>query len=262
LIAAWNDVPLFTVGTSALDVFRESHLHIPPNLQPNLDTSVSAKSASLLVPAIIDLPPRSTPVRGSSNDDGFCSYLPEHLQSQKPNGEKDTRYGRYLVIRGDKSLDEIPRRLKDAGREVVEVIVYETAQRGGLESNLRSVMAQLLGSRTRGEDDGAESIWLGFFSPSSAGMVLPHLCVLLDSPAWRHPAVLPRTGARRGRINGEHEMGSSAEAASGDVAILRFAAIGETTRAYLESFGMEVAAVAEQPTAEGLVEAIWACACK
>jgi hypothetical protein len=267
-LVAWNDVPLFTVGTSALDTFRESHLHIPPHLQPNLETSVSAKSASLLVPAIIDLLPRSTPAcfpLDTSSD----SSLPEygHPPSQKTVGEQDARYGRYLVIRGDKSLDEIPRRLKDAGREVVEVIVYETTERAGLEDDLRSVMAQLLrsgtrGEETRGEEDGRESIWLGFFSPSSAGMVLSHLHALLDSPTREHCAILPRKGTWRGHVDGDHETESSAEAGSGDGAMLRLAAIGETTRAYLESVGMEVSAVAEQPTAEGLVEAIRACTCR
>lgn len=273
-LVAWNEVPLFTVGTSALDGFRESHSHIPSDLQPDLHTSISAKSASLLVPAIIDLPPRATPACFPL-DTRSDSSLPEqgHPPSQKTRGKTDARYGRYLVIRGDKSLDEIPRRLKDAGREVLEVVVYETTERTGLDDDLRSAMTQLQGLGTRGEDDGTGSIWLAFFSPSSAGMVLPHLHALLDSPALDLSAILPRNGTRRGHVNGDHETGSSAEAGyvpvessaeagSGDVATLRLAAIGETTRAYLESVGMAVSAVAEQPTAEGLVEAIRACACK
>lgn len=69
-----------------------------------------------------------------------------------------------------------------------------------------------------------------FFSPSSAGMALSYL---------RRPGML-----------------SSTDGSGGLRERVRIAAIGEMTRRFLEDQGVEVDAVAEEPNAEGLVEAI------
>lgn len=72
---------------------------------------------------------------------------------------------------------------------------------------------------------------MAFFSPSSAKNVLPNLSTL---------EIPPSTGS-----TGKREWN------------VRVAAIGDTTRRYLlEEAGVRVDAVAEEPSAEGLVEAI------
>ena len=123
----------------------------------------------------------------------------------------------YLVIRGDKSLDEIPLALKNAGRKVREITVYETSEHPELEQRIFQIFNNL-GRSYSG------MLWFAFFSPSSAGMVLPYL---QSSGFLRKPS---------------SEM--------------RIAAIGETTKRFIEDEGLVVHAVAEGPNAASLVQAI------
>ena len=71
-------------------------------------------------------------------------------------------------------------------------------------------------------------VWMAFFSPSSASMVLPHL-------------------RRLGLLNGTNLRAELH---------IKVAAIGGTTRKFLEDEGVEVNAVAEHPSAEGLSTAM------
>lgn len=119
------------------------------------------------------------------------------------------------MVRGDKSLEEVPSALKEAGREVREVTVYETAEEPKLSQRVSEISKEIHGETT---------VWLAFFSPSSAKMVLPHI---------RSAGLLDRTGRE-----------------------VRVAAIGETTRRFLEGGGWLVDAIAAEPNAEGLFEAI------
>ncbi len=181
----WSTIPLFTVGSSARDT--SARAVISSNLK--LDTSnqsLTAKSATALIPIL--------------------------LQNHSARS--------FLIIRGDRSLDEIPAALVSAGRKVRETTLYETIEHPELGRRVSAI--------TEGLPNGA--IWMTFFSPSSAGMALSYL-------------------RRLGML-------SSTDGSGGLRERVRIAAIGETTRRFLEDQGVEVDAVAEEPNAEGLVEAI------
>ena len=77
--------------------------------------------------------------------------------------------------------------------------------------------------------DIGEDVWLAFFSPSSAEMVLDCIRSLV----------------------GDEEIRSR----------VKIGAIGETTGQFLRDQGLEVKAVAKDPTAEGLSSAIKASGC-
>jgi uroporphyrinogen-III synthase len=127
------------------------------------------------------------------------------------------------VIRGDKSTEEVQSALRAAGREVVEVVVYQTSQRPELETALRTALPEIYPAQPNGLSSQLKpsttppAPWLAFFSPSSAGMVLDLL------------------------------VGSAG---------IRVFAIGETTRKYLLSREVKVDAVANEPTAQGMLEAL------
>jgi uroporphyrinogen-III synthase len=166
-------------------------------------------------------------------------------------------YGPYLIIRGDKSLEEISNRLREMGRRVLEVIVYETAVQENLGQDLEEVGRQLVSGGESGDDlangHGGVEAWLGFFSPSSAGMVLPHLRKL------RHlygqlPTKHASDGSEAAAIGA-----STAERKAERNRGLRVFAIGESTGAYLWEQRLPVEVVAREPTAEGVVQALRGC---
>ena len=121
-----------------------------------------------------------------------------------------------LLVRGDKSLDVLPSALRAHSIPFTEVHAYSTTESAGLRDRIREAWR------------GVE--WVVFLAPSSAGMVIPHL---LDEGVS-----LPRLEA--GLLGAD----------------IRIAAIGETTRRYLEKQGWRVDAIASQPTAEGLAIAV------
>jgi uroporphyrinogen-III synthase len=82
-----------------------------------------------------------------------------------------------------------------------------------------------VGSLLEDIGDREEEIWLAFFSPSSAEMALDHF------PCPPSP---------------ESQVWSR----------IKIGAIGETTAQFLVEYGLEVHAVAQKPTAEGLLAAI------
>lgn len=106
----------------------------------------------------------------------------------------------YLLIRGDKTTNELQDGLSTAGRRYREIVAYTTSAR----PELRDALHDMKGD------------WLVFFSPSSAEMVR---------------SLAPDL---HGKI----------------------AAIGETTATYLRISGCLADAVADEPTAEGLLRAI------
>lgn len=157
----------------------------------------TAKSAKELIPLLLAQP------HPHSQSQSQSSQLHEgQARSNRP----------YLLIRGDKSLEEIPQALHKTGRNVKAVVVYSTSARPTLADDIARECTGL------GPDSRT---WLAFFSPSSAGYVIPLLS----------PDIVRSSGTR-------------------------IAAIGETTRAYLEGRGVEVHAVAEEPSAKGLLAAI------
>lgn len=168
----WNTVQLFTVGSSSIEHLASAQTTLPLHLQLDAKSAVQAKSASELLPLLTA-----------------------------------RRQGSYLIIRGDKSTEELQLGLTAAGREYRETTVYTTSPRPSLRGDI-DAMGEL------------DSGWMVFFSPSSAEWVLPLL-----------PA---RLGLGQYRI----------------------AAIGLTTERFLVQQGLQVSAVAEEPTAEGLLRAI------
>jgi uroporphyrinogen-III synthase len=184
----WNDIQLYTVGSTALDYLSEINPSLPKDLQLDTARAIQAKSASTLLPLILQSPPTDT----------------------RP----------LLLIRGDKSTNELQHGLKKAHRTYVETTVYSTSCRPSLQSDVRSLLDDI------GKKE--EETWLAFFSPSSAEMVLNHLPSPKESPT------------------------------SGSWASIRTAAIGETTAQFLVENMGEVHAVAKEPTAGGLLSAIQA----
>jgi len=120
-------------------------------------------------------------------------------------------------------MDEIPDGLERAGRVVKEVVVYQTTEDPTLRSSIGKALSK--------ERDKGKRKWLIFFSPSSAGYVIPHL-------------------------RGFGIITLSSENGSRDEAIVKIAAIGETTKRYLEDVGIKVDAVAEEPTPVALLRSI------
>jgi len=219
--ADWSTVPLWTVGAASMEVMSDyaSRGAAEGRLIPAPSTSGerTAKSAATLLTQLLNVP---TTFSGST----LPTQNPHDAQAALGHSKDETTGGsqrdrRYLVIRGDKSLEEIPTALKQAGRDVVELTVYSTTPRTDIAQSHNAVLRSIDGT-------GAPSttpIWLAFFSPSSASYALPHIpSALLDS----------------GRM--------------------RVFAIGETTRAYLKERGFTVHAVAGEPNATGLLSAILA----
>ena len=173
----------------------------------------SAKSAAALVPLLLDALPMSSDHTAYEHGSALEQYAEN---SNGPTGSSP--YRPYLIIRGDKSLEEIPAALKQAGRDVVELTVYSTSPRSDIAQSLAVALQTVCQNEAP-----TTPIWLAFFSPSSASYVLPHIPTgLLDQKR------------------------------------LCYFAIGETTRSYLEEQGVTVHAVAGEPNARGLSTAILA----
>jgi len=159
---------------------------LPEQLQLDASRAIQAKSASALLPLILQA----------------CSSDTQPL----------------LLVRGDKSTNELQEGLKKAQRAYIETTVYSTTGRSTLKSDVEALSERI--------KDTTGDIWLAFFSPSSAEMALSYLSSPTDPPR------------------------------SGILARFRIAAIGETTSQFLMEYGLQVHAVATEPTAEGLVNAI------
>ena len=228
--ADWTDIPLWTVGQTSIDHLEQSRESLDPRCSvffPSISSERMAKSASELIPSLLDeaarhvLPPphpkistSSTPPGSAAREDGQNASAESGGNSQKGH------YRPYLIVRGDKSLEEIPKALINAGRVVHPVEVYTTAS----HPDLPELISRTLGSAIpNGGEDEAEAVWLAFFSPSSAQFALERI-----SPDF----------ISRPRI--------------------RFFAIGETTRKYLIEAGIEIHAVADKPTSRGMLDAILA----
>ncbi|ORX33594.1 tetrapyrrole biosynthesis, uroporphyrinogen III synthase [Kockovaella imperatae] len=179
---SWSTTPLYAVGKSTFDVLTSTSYSDPASALPSLSEYRIAKSGSALVDLI-------------RRDD---------------TGRPPT--GHWLIVRGDKSNEEVANGLRGMGKRVTEVIVYRTLEDPDLRSSLHAL----------------HSGWLVFFAPSSAEMVLAHLS--------QRQELSPRAGAASSRY--------------------RIAAIGQTTRKFLEDRGYRVDAVADEPTAYGLLHSV------
>lgn len=133
----------------------------------------------------------------------------------------------------------------EGSREFTELIVYTTSSRPTLDKDVEMLRSSL---------QEGDPIWLVFFSPSSAEMVLR----VFDSAASQKDG--------EGRIKRSHEDSGISEgmdtAETGEEcgqdfwSRVKVAAIGETTAKYLAGRNIIVYAVAKEPTAQGLAEAI------
>ncbi|KAI0063335.1 tetrapyrrole biosynthesis uroporphyrinogen III synthase [Artomyces pyxidatus] len=129
---------------------------------------------------------------------------------------------RMLYLTGDKNRDTLPRILHDGGIELDDLQVYATQGSRAFETDLQAIL-----KLHEAEED--TPWWIAFFAPSAAAYVLPHLRVYFD--------ILPASAALQRQA--------------------RIAAIGPTTGDFLRSeMGVHVDAVAERPSAEGLVRAL------
>lgn len=206
----WSNIPLWTVGSTSLAVFDQALS------DPTMDVRYiprpsfaghTAKSASTLIPHLLSRPPRSPALNLQPTPPG-------------PGGADAAAYRPYLLIRGDKSMDEIPRALRGAKRAYRSITVYSTRSRTDIPQSTRTVLG-LSTSIADYSPDRPASLWLAFFSPSSAAFALEHL----------HPKVVSSPSTR-------------------------VFAIGETTAAWLTSKGITVHAMADQPTPDGMVRAL------
>jgi uroporphyrinogen-III synthase len=202
----WSDVPLYTVGQTSIDVLHAASADRNlSGLVPKAD--LTARSAADLIPALL----------ARALDPTISA--PEPAVSPK----------RYLFVRGDKSLETIQPALRDGGHTVHEVEVYRTGPSASLQRDVDNTLGYFISNIT----DAQPTVWLAFFSPSSAQYVLDCL-----------PSEV---------------VSAISSTASGDataVRLTRVVAIGQTTRAFLQQRGIRTDAVARTPDAAGLAQAI------
>lgn len=184
------------MGSSSLDYLSTINNSLPKELRLDTTRAIQAKSATALLPLILDT--------------------------------ADTDARPLLLVRGDKSTNELQTGLQEGERAFLETIVYSTTCRQSLEADLQTLLETVR--------DIEEDVWLAFFSPSSAEMVLDWI----------------RSLAGDGGIDERNEHIWSR---------VKIGAIGETTAQFLRDQGLEVKAVAKDPTAEGLASAIQASGC-
>ena len=175
------------------------------------------------------------------------------------------RTRKLLFLVGEKRRDVIPRMLQDPELkeeervEVEEKVVYETQEREELADELAVLLVETAQRMTReakpeGQVDAQSQAqvvqakdklnerWIVIFSPQGCAVLLKCLG-WLDEETER---------AKNGWKTGEEREKRSREL-SGDRVFDRVMAIGPTTKIFLrEEFGVEVDAVAEEPSAKGV----------
>lgn len=134
-----------------------------------------------------------------------------------------------VILVGDKSRDELPQALQNAGVIVKKVPAYATGLSPSFPQDLRDAVKDLQNGKRMGP------WWIGCFAPSSSSMALPHLLEHFDLP---FAAIRPSLdGKLRARV----------------------AAIGKTTSDHLrQELKLHVDAVARKPDAAHLASAIGA----
>ncbi|EIW67808.1 hypothetical protein TREMEDRAFT_63699 [Tremella mesenterica DSM 1558] len=289
----WSSTPLYCVGNSSLELFKQSNLE--KRWLPDLRMAISSKSATTLIPHILlHHEPYSSSGSGSVSGSNTSHVTSRNRLGNSASSQVliEHRSKRYLLLRGDKTLDEIQKVIREEGNEVHEVEVYRTFPRPEveLERDLDRIMGDL-------KDEGG---WLGFFSPSGAEVGLPFLRkrgfisgtrehikraeetglafdeektgfergIMDEQRIVEEEMVfiknLRETGKERlkqvvGNIEGEGEneerdVGEGSTGRGGWKVVV----IGHTTEEYLtrSDVGVRVNAVAETPDVEGIVNAI------
>lgn len=144
-----------------------------------------------------------------------------------------------LVLTGDKNSPELTDILRRDGIAYEELEVYRTCPRPDIRQRLSGLMGNLLVDA--GETSRPVTVWLAFFSPSSAGAVLSASASSTSSDA---------------RQSRWYEHLAQAQNDHGKRLDFRIAAIGKTTRLYLQQQGFDRVVQAERPNAESLARAI------
>ncbi|POY72892.1 hypothetical protein BMF94_4053 [Rhodotorula taiwanensis] len=173
----------------------------------------------------------------------LAEYIVQHFQdhderrvtshnARNGSGERPRR-PRLLYLTGDKNRDTIPRRLSDAGIDLVPLQVYSTCRCTDFERRLGQVLDRIRAPPDRdiqGEEAHAgatvEEVWFALFSPSGASECLAEM----------------------------HKRGLFGDAAA--TSRIRFAAIGPVTEQFLLDQGLPVDAVASKPEPEALLSAV------
>ncbi|WWC67098.1 uncharacterized protein I206_101005 [Kwoniella pini CBS 10737] len=142
----WNKIPLFTIGLSTLNNFKESLL--PKRFLPNIinfDKEEIPNSANQLLPFILNKP---------------CINKIEY----KP----------YLIIRGNKSIEILQNELKLNKRIIKEIIIYKINSRLDINENLNLFKKNNNNNNNYYENKNKKfkKGWLCFFSPSGVEIVL------------------------------------------------------------------------------------------
>ena len=174
-------------------------------------------------------------------------------------GERKT----LLFLVGEKRRDVIPRMLRGSevdGVGVEEIVVYETKERrefgGELEDVVRATATAIrtetgMGTTGTGEMEMERERWVVVFSPQGVETVMRVL-------GWMEEGGERVRGGTETKEGREEEWRRRRESGDGvGEPLTRVMAIGPTTRGFLlERFGFEVDAVADRPSAEGVLEAI------
>lgn len=144
-----------------------------------------------------------------------------------------------LVLTGDKNSPELTDILRRDGIAYGELEVYRTCPRPDIRQRLSALLGEILVDAD--QTSRPVTVWLAFFSPSSAAAVL---------------SASPPMSSSDARPSPWYEHLAQALPDHGKRIDFRIAAIGKTTRLYLEQQGFERVVQAERPNAESLARAI------
>lgn len=165
------------------------------------------------------LPRRIVEAEETGSGTPLGHYILDHHDSLSPHPTRP-----LLILEGDKNTPDLKTVIN--GRMIyTQREVYRTGPKEGLRPDLDRFLTQLVTLIPPGQ-----SIWLAFFAPSSAKTILD----CMGGTEWeRH---LPLTNGNRG--------------------LFRLVSVGNTTAGFLRTRAFVVDAVAEQPTPEGLRDAM------
>ncbi|GAA5959399.1 hypothetical protein JCM3765_006592 [Sporobolomyces pararoseus] len=170
--------------------------------------------------------------------------------------KNDGRRKRVLFLSGDKGTEILPRVLKEEAGDEIELLkiqVYATEVVQGFEQEFLNHLTkerEMIGEtevNRNGKEEAGRSVWIGVCSPSGGKQVVNIL---------RAHSLLPPQSAALVELmaNGEDREGEKEKNLRRR---LKFVAIGNTTKDYLENEeGVKVDATATTPGEHGMVNAV------
>ncbi|GHJ88505.1 hypothetical protein NliqN6_4907 [Naganishia liquefaciens] len=221
-IPKWNDVPLYTPGAATTAAFAA-----PPDLDATAFPTIVAESETTGCAELLG------------------SFIVSDAQQGKAVALAPARGKPLLVLTGDKNSPELADILRRGGIPFKEVQVYRTCPRHDIRPRLSGLIEDIMVDAEETDRrpltvTATVTVWLAFFSPSSADAVLSAGPSTSSSLPWYEQLVqtAPIDPSSSPRIQ------------------FRIAAIGKTTRLYLEQRGFERVVQAQRPNAEALARAI------